>query len=218
MKEIIVFAGPNGSGKSTIIQKQLGNRNLPNLYICPDKMVKNFLYIKDEKLRYVQAMGACKKLRVNSVKQGKSFIFETVFSTKEKLKFLKTAKLEDYFIEIVYVTTKNPSINISRVNQRFKSGGHNVPRGKIVSRYYRSMKLLHDIIKVADSIKVIDNSDSKPIFIFSKYKNDMYLLNKEKRHDEWTSKYITIPLKNDGFSIKDFSVKDTEKYLISNWK
>ena len=30
------------------------------------------------------------------------------------------------------------------------------------------------IIKVADSIKVIDNSDSKPIFTFSKYKNDMY--------------------------------------------
>ena len=137
MRCILVFAGPNGSGKSTVIKKHMESPDVPQIYICPDDIAKEYIDIKDEKERYLKAMTEAEKLRNYAMENGISFIFETVLSVSSKIDFLKQAKEKGYTIEAVYITTKSPNINIVRVNKRVLEGEHGVPQDKIVARYYK---------------------------------------------------------------------------------
>lgn len=214
MKRLLVFAGPNGSGKSTIISRQQReDQEFPEIYICPDVTVKDYNHIHDEKKRYIEAMKACENLRYDCVKKGISFSFETVFSSENKLDFLIHAREHGYFVEVIFVTTKDSLINISRVKQRSNTGGHAVPQDKITSRYKKSMLMLPKIINICNAITVIDNSDITPVIVFAKSDNVLYLLNKEKRNNKWMDQYIIEPLKSSGCSYIDLTVSETIEFF-----
>ncbi|GBR77455.1 hypothetical protein RDn1_114 [Candidatus Termititenax dinenymphae] len=100
--------------------------------------------------------------RYKAIADGRSFSFESVFSTTAKLEFLKFAQTQDYLITAIYIVTKNPQININRIHERVLSGGHDVPKAKIISRYYKSLKLMHSCLEVADNFFLFDNSGEKP--------------------------------------------------------
>jgi len=44
-----------------------------------------------------------------------------------------------YFVRLFFVGTDDPSINAKRVAMRVIEGGHDVPIGKIISRYAKSL-------------------------------------------------------------------------------
>ena len=88
-----------------------------------------------------------------------SFTFETVMSSYDKVEFLKQAKKSGYKVYLYYVATKDPLINISRVENRVLKGGHNVPPEKVKSRYYRSLENLADAVKYSDRAYIFDNSN-----------------------------------------------------------
>jgi hypothetical protein len=91
-----------------------------------------------------------------------SFAFETVFSHPSTFLDIQACRQAGFEIIIVFVTTKNPAINVERVARRFQSGGHHVDTDKIISRYARSMYFLPKIIEEADYTFVFDNSDVTP--------------------------------------------------------
>ena len=93
--------------------------------------------------------------------------FETVMSHRSKLDFLRQAKEQGYRTYLYYVATDDWLINIDRVKARVKKGGHGVSRVKIIDRYFRSLNLLFDAIKLVDRAYVFDNSSSKPQLIVS---------------------------------------------------
>ena len=87
-----------------------------------------------------------------------SFTFETVMSSRDKVEFLKKAQESGYRTYLYFIATQDPFINISRVENRVKLGGHSVPKEKILSRYYRSLELLSEAIKYSDRAYIFDNS------------------------------------------------------------
>ena len=105
-KEIFVFAGPNGSGKSTIIKRLMDNQQCPSKFICPDDLVPEGK--KEDLDEYMKAMKQAEAVRIYDVEAGKSFTFETVLSTEEKIDFLKDAKKRGFTITTIYITTENP--------------------------------------------------------------------------------------------------------------
>ena len=90
-----------------------------------------------------------------------SFTFETVMSAPDKVKFLAKAQKADYRTYLYFIATNNPIINISRVKNRVKEGGHDVPEEKIVSRYYRCLDLLFEAVKNTNRAYIFDNSEAK---------------------------------------------------------
>ncbi len=88
----------------------------------------------------------------------KSFTFETVMSSNDKVEFLKLAKKLGYRTYLYFVATTDPIININRVKNRVKQGGHDVPEEKIISRYYRSLDNLLGAIKETSRAYIFDNS------------------------------------------------------------
>ncbi len=104
-------------------------------------------------------------LRYKFLEAGKSFTFETVMSSPDKIEILKKAQEEGYRTYLYYVATEDPLINLLRIGHRVKSGGHNVPNDKVITRYYRSLDLLFEAIKHTDRAFVFDNSRDKKIWV-----------------------------------------------------
>ena len=71
---------------------------------------------------------------------------------------MEQAQREGYRTCLYFVGTDDPAINISRVRNRVKQGGHDVPEEKITSRYHRSLDSLMDAIYHTDRAFVFDNS------------------------------------------------------------
>ncbi len=98
-------------------------------------------------------------LRNQLLCQSISFTFETVTSSRDKVKFLQKASNYGYRTYLYYVATEDPAINISRVANRVSIGGHNVPEDKIISCYYRSLDYLLDAVSNTSRAYIFDNSD-----------------------------------------------------------
>jgi predicted ABC-type ATPase len=94
----------------------------------------------------------------------KSFSFETVMSSPDKVQFLREAKAAGYRTYLYYVATRNPSINIDRVLNRVSLGGHPVPADKVRARYERSLEGLLDAIRATDRAYIFDNSGDESVW------------------------------------------------------
>lgn len=104
-------------------------------------------------------------IRQKLVDMGKSLTFETVMSSPDKIDFLRAAQRKGYRTYLYFVSTEDPSINISRVSHRVKMGGHPVPEEKIISRFSRSLDLLMDAIACSDRAYIFDNSGKQQVWI-----------------------------------------------------
>lgn len=95
----------------------------------------------------------------------KSFTFETVMSSYDKIELLKLSKKQGYRNYLYYIATSDPLINISRVKNRVALKGHDVPKDKIISRYYRSLKYLKEAVKLSHRAYIFDNSSNEKTWI-----------------------------------------------------
>lgn len=97
-------------------------------------------------------------LRQKLLEQKSSFTFETVMSHPSKIDILAHAQKAGYRTYLYFVATDDPTINVSRVRNRVKLNGHDVPEDKIVTRYYRSLDLLIEAIRHTNRAYIFDNS------------------------------------------------------------
>lgn len=164
MKELLrsvlcVVAGPNGSGKTSTTEKLLSNEwTADSVYINPDNIAQETYGDWNSQEAILNAAKEATRLRYEYLQKRVNFVFETVFSSQEKLDFLKKAHNEGFFIRFFYVCTESPEINVIRVAQRYLNGGHEVPMSKIFSRYYKSLTLASQAIQFVDRAYVYDNS------------------------------------------------------------
>lgn len=181
--EIVVFAGPNGRGKSTIFN--LAKVLYP--YVNADD-IKSSLHCTD-----LEAAERATEIREKLLAERKSFSFETVLSTPRNLDLLQRAKKQGYFIRIFYILTVNPKINALRVKARVLNGGHDVPSDKIISRYEKALKLLPELVKVADIMHIYDNSQT--IFrIFKKRKEKLFYWENNLWNKQHISELVNLEL------------------------
>lgn len=165
---VLVIAGPNGSGKSTITQyfETVGK------YTNADDIVAS------TGIDNIEAAKLVDEMRYKSIEQLQDFTFETVLSSDYKLNILRKAKEHGYFIKCVFVLTADPQINVGRVEMRVAGGGHDVDRDKIISRYYKSLANIKELMSICDILHVYDNTE-KPVRIIRKHKTDISIFPNE---------------------------------------
>lgn len=157
---ILVFAGPNGSGKSTIT----GQYPLVGQYVNADEIEK---VLKCDPLLAAKIATATREFFLAN---GMDFTMESVMSTTRNIELLRLAVEKGYIVMCVYVLTKDPQINVQRVNKRVLNGAHAVsPRqgetmeDAVKRRYYSAMRLIPDLCKVCSRILIFDNTMEKGI-------------------------------------------------------
>ncbi|HEY4082556.1 MAG TPA: zeta toxin family protein [Burkholderiaceae bacterium] len=100
-------------------------------------------------------------IRRELLDEGKTFTFETVMSSRDKVDFMREARQRGYRVYVYFVATDDPAINVDRVRRRVKRGGHPVPAKKVRERYVRSIALMTEACGVAHRAYVFDNSGAR---------------------------------------------------------
>lgn len=189
---LCVVAGPNGSGKtSTTIQLLQNEWSESSLYINPDNIAQEQFGDWNSSEAVLKAAEVATKLRYECLEQRRDFVFETVFSSEEKLEFLRKAHEAGFFIRFFFVCTEDPQINVLRIAKRYLNGGHEVPISKVVSRYFKSLENACSAVDFVDRAYIYDNSveDTLPQLLFRLSNGSVV---KQYRVDipEWASLFL----------------------------
>lgn len=184
---LCIVAGPNGSGKTTTTEQLLSNEwGADSLYINPDNIAKEEFGDWNNQDAVLKAAKRATEIRYECLGQKRDFVFETVFSSEEKLEFVRKAKDAGFFVRLFFVCTENPSINAKRIAQRVMDGGHEVAISKIISRYYKSLINAAQAIDLVDRAYIYDNSveNALPQLLYRTVEGKVY---KKYRDDvpEW---------------------------------
>lgn len=156
---LCIVAGPNGSGKTTTTIQLLNNEwTADSVYINPDDIAQKTFGDWNSPDAVLKAAKLATDMRYKCLDERKNFVFETVFSSDEKIEFIRKAKEADFFIRLFFVCTNDPAINVLRITNRYLNGGHEVPISKIISRYYKSLANAALAFSLVDRAYVYDNS------------------------------------------------------------
>lgn len=153
---LLVFAGPNGSGKSTLTNYLIAAGIDFGKYINPDEIAARLEMPEPQRSKQAQTIADFQ--REACLTNGLSFSFETVMSHPSKVELMVRADDAGYEITLYFVCTSDPEINIGRVENRVHRGGHDVPKERIVARYWRTLELLSHAALVARRTVLLDNS------------------------------------------------------------
>ncbi len=143
-----VFAGPNGSGKTTVTKwfPDVGS------YVNADEIERHLGCTSLEAAKIATAT------REHLLSRGESFTFETLLSTIRNYDLMARAKAAGYKVICLYILTKDPAINVRRVEIRKNAGGHYVEPHDVIRRYHNAMALFPNLFDVCDECYVYDNS------------------------------------------------------------
>ena len=166
---LIVIAGPNGSGKTTVTEQILRHEWMEDaIYINPDIIAQEKFGDWNSVEAVKKSIAYCEELRESCISEGKSLIFETVLSRKDKVDYIRRAMAAGFFVRVFFVCTESPTINASRIARRVMQGGHDVPISKIISRYNLSIANCVEVARIVDRCYLYDNSaensDARPLF------------------------------------------------------
>lgn len=95
---------------------------------------------------------------------------------------ISDAKDAGYEVTLCYVAVRNPETSISRIQNRVKEGGHNIP-GEVVRRgYYRSISSFFNLYqKLSDNWYFFDNSkDSAELIALRENSTKHTIFNKKE--------------------------------------
>ena len=156
---LMVMAGPNGSGKTTITEQGLAHEWFKGCeYINPDLIARDQFGDWNAPEAVLKAAREADRRRTACLADRRDLAFETVFSSPDKVEFVRAAKQAGYFVRLFFVATDSPEINAARVARRMMQGGHEVPLSKIISRYAKSIAHCAAVACDVDRLYLYDNS------------------------------------------------------------
>jgi predicted ABC-type ATPase len=178
--KLIIFAGANGSGKTTLANIFLPYAKIKQ-FINADEIARGISPLHPE-TRKVMAGKLVLKLIHEMIAKGESFAIESTLSGNTLASILKTAKKHEYHIDMFYMYTTDVEINLKRIKNRVKHGGHHVPAGDVRRRYKRSvLNLINLYFDLCDIIRIYDNSGARHKSVAFKMQDDMLVVKTEKQ-------------------------------------
>ncbi|WP_416305398.1 zeta toxin family protein [Neptunicella sp. SCSIO 80796] len=162
MPSLRLIAGPNGSGKTTLTDELRHKYDVPlGQYTNPDEIEKSLIEFNTDPLaRSRLAQKISKDQREKWLADGISHSYESVMSHPSHLDYIHRANEKGFKTYLYYVCISDPEINLDRVDERVISGGHPVPREKIISRYYRSLNQLVNMARLCRRSYFFDNTNT----------------------------------------------------------
>ncbi|AEU37690.1 zeta toxin family protein [Granulicella mallensis] len=157
MPLLTVVAGANGAGKSTLTR--FGRETFQSTAILdPDAIAKDMQISGAHGGSAIDAGREVLRRSENFLSKRESFLVETTLSGNTYLHMMKRAASLGYRLRLLYVGTSDVSVNLQRVKNRVKRGGHDVPEEDQRRRYPRSLENLPKALNLADEAIVFDNS------------------------------------------------------------
>lgn len=149
---------------------------------------ENFLVDKRKQSHSYESALAAMFIRSLLIDKHKPFSFETVMSHISKLEELRSAGSKGYRCYLYFVCTEDPLVNIGRIENRVAKGGHFVDSEKAKKRYFKSLTLLINAIKLCYRSFLFDNSGNEMKLIAETQENKLKIL--QDHTPNWFQQYV----------------------------
>lgn len=162
---VYVIAGPNGAGKTTFASEYLPEFVDCQEFLNADLMAAGLSPFAPE-TQNVRA-GRLLLERIGELTKDKEdFGFETTLSGRSYLRMLQQMKENDYRVVLFFLCLPCADVAVSRVANRVRQGGHNVPEVDIRRRFDLGLwNLFHLYRPLADMWVLYDASRLPPTII-----------------------------------------------------
>ena len=149
-----LIAGANGAGKSTLTG---GNPETFSPYplLDPDRFTRP---LSPSTTSPIAAGREVLRLAKDYLEKAESFTIETTLSGRNYLEMMIRAHILGFEVVLIYIGTEDVNINLSRIQQRVLSSGHDVPENDVRRRYARSLDHLPVAVQRGDHTLLFDNS------------------------------------------------------------
>jgi len=163
---LIVLAGPNGAGKTTAAQTLLMSTLDLTEFVNADMLAQGLSGFHPESARMPSGRVMLERLRKLG-KRRADFAFETTLASKTFATWLRTLVESGYAFHLIFFWLPSADFSVSRVAERVRTGGHNVPEEDIRRRYPRGLANFLTIYQpLATTWRMYDNSNrSGPVLI-----------------------------------------------------
>jgi predicted ABC-type ATPase len=151
-----ILGGTNGSGKSTIYEEAV-RPQIEGEFVNADILARRISPNAPESASLRAGRQVVARLR-DLITARQSFVHETTLSSRQSLQVMKQARDAGYQIGLIFVVLHSVELNVLRVQERVRMGGHSIPEKDIRRRYDRALANLPEAIKIAHHVAVYDNS------------------------------------------------------------
>ena len=164
-KKIIIIAGPNGAGKTTFARSFLpAEANCPR-FINADLIASGLSPFAPEQQAIKSGRLMLHEI-AECVANGESFAFETTLSGLTNLRHIRQWRALGYHISLFFLMLPSAEMALSRVAERVKQGGHNVPETVIRRRFAAGKHNFMTHYRAAvHAWGCYDNAGAEPIMI-----------------------------------------------------
>lgn len=156
-----LLAGPNGAGKSTLYASAVTAGLIPEQaeFVNADlHEAAHLQQVGNLQQRSEQARHWADQRRDQCLREGTTFVSETVFSHPSKLALISAAQAASFSVVLLVVCVDDPRQLLMRVRQREQEGGHGVPADRILARYPRTVAHLSQAVRLVDLALLYDTS------------------------------------------------------------
>lgn len=155
---LLIVGGPNGSGKTTVAKQFSESRGIP--YLGADAIAEQ-LNPSNPANAAISASRTFSRTIRQLIAERQSFICESTLSGLTLKNFLGAARESGYAIEIAYLLVESEDLCLTRVAERVRKGGHDVPEVDVRRRFSRSLNNFWNVYRhLADSWLVCYNGKS----------------------------------------------------------
>ena len=163
MKRYTIIGGVNGVGKSSIygVLKEMDNEL--GVVIDTDKITAQ---LGGNKLK-----GGKEAVRIinDCLENGENFTQETTLSGQKTLKTILAAREKGYFITLYYIGVSSAEESLSRIANRVRKGGHDIPETDVQRRFDKRFDDLLRVLPYCNTAVFWDNENGfNPVAWYSK--------------------------------------------------
>ncbi len=153
MNTYTIIAGVNGTGKSSF-RGVLEGQNMISSHIISlyDIAKKNDMDLTSATNLAIKNMNEYFNKRI-------SFTQETTLSGRTVLNTAVKARKLGYDISLYYIGLNSSEESISRIANRVKKGGHNIPTDDVIRRFNKRFEVLKELIPYCDTVSFYDNEN-----------------------------------------------------------
>jgi predicted ABC-type ATPase len=155
---VIVLAGPNGAGKSTSARALLAETLSVMTYVNADLIAQGLSGFDPEGAAVQAGRIMLRRIRELTAQRA-DFAFETTLAGRTYARWLREFREDGYHLHLEYFWLVSADLAVSRVAERVRNGGHDVPEATFRQRYQRSLENFFTAYSpLMDSWRVHDNS------------------------------------------------------------
>lgn len=155
---VIVVSGPNGAGKSTSAPHLLRDTLAVTEFVNADAIASGLSPFRPESVAIEAGRIMLARMRQLAANHN-NFAFETTLASRSFAPWLRELQRDGYHVHVLFLWLRSADLAVSRVAERVRLGGHDVPEAVIRRRYESGLRNFFGMyMPLADSWQFLDNS------------------------------------------------------------